>query len=649
MPRSLLVVVVVATAAAAAACGHAGVDTRLAAAPTEPDARQRARDAEIAARATPFVDAFTNSAAVLSPDGQVAFVSTRDGLPQLYVADAAHPDGPARKLPLPAERAIAPRLLPDGKTLVFVSDVGSDEKFHIFRIGLDGRGLADLTPTGELHRTTPHVARRAGTLIYGAHALDDQSTRVFVQTLDAPPREIYRDPKVGFITDVSADGARALYLRTLSDSEQILFVIDSASGIPTRLFPPDGQVKKLGDARFTADGAGVVTAIEVSGQPLRVLELDAASGAERAHHDETAAPTASIGDIEVSPAGDRVVIELDAGDHSELRVLDPRDLHALATPNVPLASLDLGTFDPDGGRLTMTIRSPQAPPDIAALDLSSGAIVPLRSEPRPGLGTPPRASIEHVRAFDGKTIPVNLYLPSGATGRLPTFALIHGGPSGNAKIGWSQTIGFWTAMGFAVIAPNIRGSSGFGLGYEQADDREHRIDAVRDVESVNRWARAQPWYDGDRLVIGGISYGGYMTLLALTRQPDLWRAGVDGSGMSNLKTMEQLEDQTIRSYDDTEFGVLGKDDALLVEWSPITAVDQIRAPVFVYQGVRDPVTPRHEADQIVAALRRRHVPVEYMLIANEGHGVTRRENLIAYFARSYRFLSEHMKLQPPPL
>jgi len=181
-----------------------------------------------------------------------------------------------------------------------------------------------------------------------------------------------------------------------------------------------------------------------------------------------------------------------------------------------------------------------------------------------------------------------------------------------------------------------------------ADNREHRADAVKDIETVNQWARAQSWCDGDRILIGGISYGGYMTLLALTRQPTLWRAGIDGSGMSNLKTMEELEDQTIRAFDDTEFGVLGKDDALLAEWSPITAVDKIVAPVFVYQGVRDPVTPQHEADQIVEALRARHVPVEYMLVDNEGHGVTRRENVIAYLARSYRFVAEHLHLRRYP-
>ncbi|HEX7841870.1 MAG TPA: prolyl oligopeptidase family serine peptidase [Kofleriaceae bacterium] len=631
------------------ACGHAGTDSRGAASPAA-DSGQPARDAEIAARAAPFVDAFSNSAAVLAPDGRVAFVSTRDGLPQLYVADAAQPDAPPRRLPVPIERVVAPRLLPDGKTLVFLSDVGSDQKFHIFRIGLDGRGLADLTPDGELRRGAPQIARGAGVMVYGAHVLDDQSTRVFVQTVDqtivGPPREIYRDPKVGFVSDVTADGSRALFVRALSVTEQVLLSIDLASGKLARLFPPEGQVCALGDTSFTADGASVLTGCEARGRPLRVVKVDARTGAEQAHYDETAVPTAGLGGVVVSPRGDLAILSLDAGDHTVLRALDPRDLHALPVPSAPLGSIDVGLFDDGGRRLALTVRAPDAPPEIAELDVATGVIAPLRREPRPGLGTPPHATIEKVRAFDGRTIPVNVYLPDGATGRLPALVLVHGGPTGNSKISWSPTIGFWTAMGFAVIAPNIRGSSGFGIEYEEADDREHRIDAVRDVESINRWARAQPWCDGDKLVIGGISYGGYMTLLALTRMPTLWRAGIDGSGMSNLKTMEQLEDQTIRSFDDTEFGVLGKDDALLAEWSPITRVDQIVAPVFVYQGVRDPVTPQHEADQIVAALRRRHVPVEYMLIANEGHSVTRRETLIAYLARSYRFVAEHLGLGP---
>lgn len=633
MWRSLLVV--------SAACGHAAVDGVSAGAPAS-DPGVPARDAEVAARAAPFVDAFSNYGAVLAPGGQVVFASTRDGLPQLYVAAAGEPDRPPRRLPVPPERVSAPRLLPDGKTLVFASDVGADQKFHLFRIGIDGSGLRDLTPDGELRRHLPVVARTAGTLVYAAHTLEDPATHVFAHGVDGAPREVYRDPGVGRVFDVSADGTRALYVRSLSDTDQILFGLDVGSGKLSRLFPPEGQTCNLGRVVFTADGTGVITGCESRGRGLRVVEIDAATGAERAHYNETAMSTAGLDDVAVSPRGDVVVVALDAGDHSELRVLDARDLHALPAPAVPLGSIGLGEFDRDGRSVTLTVRGPGGPPEVAAFDVAAGAIAPLRREPRRGLGTPPHAAIEKLAAFDGRPIPVNVYLPTGATGRLPTLVLVHGGPSGAAKIEWSPTIGFWTAMRFAVIAPNIRGSTGFGVDYEEADNREHRGDAARDIESVNRWARAQPWCDGDRIVIGGISYGGYMTLLALTRQPTLWRAGIDGSGMSNLKTMEQLEDQTIRMYDETEFGVLGKDDALLEAWSPITAVDRIVAPVFVYQGVRDPVTPQHEADQIVAALRRRGVPVEYMLIANEGHGVTRRENIIAYLARSYRFVAQHL-------
>src|ERR1051325_8120500 len=180
-----------------AACGHQGIGVSPAVAP--PADPGKARDAEIAARAAPFVDAFGNTSAVLAPDGQVVFVSTREGQPQLYAGVVGEPDQPPRRLPGPPERMLAPRLLPDGRTVVFLSDVGSDRKFHVFRIGLDGSGLVDLTPDGELRRGALRVARWSGMMVYSAHVLDDQTTRVFAQTLDEPPREIHRDPKVGFV------------------------------------------------------------------------------------------------------------------------------------------------------------------------------------------------------------------------------------------------------------------------------------------------------------------------------------------------------------------------------------------------------------------------------------------------------------------
>jgi dipeptidyl aminopeptidase/acylaminoacyl peptidase len=261
----------------------------------------------------------------------------------------------------------------------------------------------------------------------------------------------------------------------------------------------------------------------------------------------------------------------------------------------------------------------------------------------------PFAHIENIPAFDGQKLPLNVYLPPSATGSAPNkhpiLVLVHGGPSGSAYLRWSATVAFWTSMGFVVVEPNIRGSTGFGATWQSGDDKEKRADAMKDMETLNTWIRAQPWCDSGRIVVGGISYGGYMALLALTRQPKLWAAGIDGSGMSDLRTMEKNEDQTVRVFDEDEFGTIGKDDAVLLEWSPLKDVDKVVAPLFVYQGVHDPVTPQGEADQVVAALRTHRVPVEYMLLENEGHGVDRRENMVSYLIRSYRFLAEQLHLE----
>jgi len=641
--------IVVLVAAAARAAGTTG--TFAGASPTVLTEAQRALDSSLAPRIEAFVDAFQNYAPVPLKSGKLVFLSTRSGLPALYVGDAKDPSGAPRAIAAMGERVRAFTALPDERTILFLSDVKSDEKFSVFRVGVDGSGLRNLTPDAKMHRNPPRVARgRPGLFAYSAHRTEGRTVHVFVQTVDgAPARDVYADPQGGSVLDLSPDGAKVLFSHFVSRNEQVLFLIDAKTGNAARVFPGEGTTRISG-AAFSADGSGIFVASARGEQPARLALLDAATLGERARHDETSIPTGEIRDLEVSPRGDRVAFVVDAGNRSEVRIADARTLAPGPAPKLGLGTALQLRFRADGSALTLSFFSPDAPGDVFSVDAKTGEVAPLRADARPGLAglQKPVARIELLRAFDGLTIPVNVYLPPGAgNARLPTLVHIHGGPSSSAPIRWTPTAAFFAAMGFAVLEPNIRGSTGFGIAFEKADDKEKRGDAVRDVETVNRWARTQPWCDGERMAIGGISYGGYMTLLALTRQPGLWRAGIDGSGMSDLRTMEKLEDQTIRAYDETEFGAIGRDDAVLLEYSPLKDVAKIVAPVFVYQGVRDPVTPQNEADQIVAALRKGKIPVEYMLIENEGHGLTRRENLVAYLARSYRFLAEHMDLPRP--
>ena len=187
----------------------------------------------------------------------------------------------------------------------------------------------------------------------------------------------------------------------------------------------------------------------------------------------------------------------------------------------------------------------------------------------------------------------------------------------------------------------MRGSSGFGRAWEMADQREKRAGVIEDMGTVNAWARTQPWADASRIVIAGGSYGGWIVLMGLERQPKLWSAGLDLFGIADLRTLLRTTDKTVRAMFIEEFGEPDQDAALLAAWSPLADAARIGAPLFVYQGQNDPRVPRAESDAIVKVLRKRGVAVEYMVAKDEGHSVAHRENQIELLSRAARFLEEH--------
>ena len=615
-------------------------------APTVLTAEESARDAAAVPGAMAVLAAYSNNRALLTRGGAVVFSSTRDGLPQLYVGDVQHPKDAPRRLPTPPnEQARSAVLSADERSVLFASDVGNDNNFRIYKVGVDGSNLTLLTPGETLHRDPPVIARnKPDVLAYSAHAPASEQVHLFVQsTSGGPARDFYTDARGGFLADLSPDATRALYTQESSDDDVVVYEVDVATGKATRVFPAEGT-KARASVAYSATGDRIFVATQSEERGAELLAYDRSTRKVVAKYTEKLLPTGDVDEFVVTTSGDAIVVAVNGGNHSELRVLDARTLALLRTVKTALGEIHVAASTADGKRVTFALSRPEAPVDVYALDVASGTTTILRDEERLGLAAmaPLKASIESIKAHDGLSIPVNLYLPAARAGKLPTLVLVHGGPSGSAKLRWNPDVRFYAAQGYAIVEPNIRGSTGFGVAYQRADDREKRADALKDMGAVNAWARSQPWCDG-RLVIAGQSYGGYMTLLAIARQPALWQGGIDLSGMSDLRTMEKLEDQAIRVYDETEFGVLGKEDELLFEWSPLKYVNDIKAPLFVYQGKNDPITPQLEADQIVKALRQRRVPVEYMLLPDEGHGIMRRANRAVFLARTTRFLNDRVR------
>src|SRR5262249_30998963 len=207
----------------------------------------------------------------------------------------------------------------------------------------------------------------------------------------------------------------------------------------------------------------------------------------------------------VAPTGERLSLTVDAGSHAELRILDARTLALKATPAFPLGAGASGRFTRDGKRFAATWSSADQPADVFAVDAASGRVASLRKDPRPALAGLGRIepSITSIPAFDGSKVPLTLSLPLVKDKKLPALVIVHGGPAAASDVGWNPWARFWTQQGYAVVEPNVRGSTGFGRAYERADNGPHRMDPVNDMAEGGKWAQEQPWGDGRARLYGG--------------------------------------------------------------------------------------------------------------------------------------------------
>lgn len=638
------------TAVAPVATAAPSKSTRAASSePDVPAGPAAARDAELAKVATGLIDAFTNTSPLLSRDGKkIIFISNRDGLPQIYVADAAKPDSPATRIVNTKERVDEPINTKDGKSIVFLSDKGADENWDLFRVDLDGKNLVQLTSGEPLNRDAPQISdAKPDTLYFSARKMSESASSIYTQPLQAgaTAKKIYTDSGLGFLMGVSPDGKWGAWVHVPAVSKTSAALIDLESGKEKTFYPLSGEVG-IQDIAFSADGKRIYVASDGGAEQAIVLAFDAKTLKEVGRYAETKPATAVISDIVTSKKGNLVALQVRAGNRTETRILDGSTLKPKVDVKLPLGSGYIVDFSDDGKRLTLERSTPDAPADIHVLDTATGALSPLRKEPRPSVQefAAVETQLVEIPAHDGLKIPAHLYLPSSASGKkVPAIVNYHGGPAGAAVVKWDPIARFFLGLGYAWVEPNVRGSSGFGRAFEMADNGAKRADAFKDIEAVGRWVGAQPWADKNKLVVYGGSYGGYTTLIALTRQADLWRAGVDLFGIANLPTFMKTTNGAIRELFKTEFGDPEKDAALLEEQSPLHQVDKIVDPLFVFAGANDPRVPKSESDLIVKALRERNVPVEYMVAGDEGHSLARRENRIALASRVARFLETELK------
>jgi dipeptidyl aminopeptidase/acylaminoacyl peptidase len=258
------------------------------------------------------------------------------------------------------------------------------------------------------------------------------------------------------------------------------------------------------------------------------------------------------------------------------------------------------------------------------------------------------AEIVRYRSFDGMMIPAMLYKPHQAsrTNRLPAIVEVHGGPGGQSRKGYSGQMQFLANQGYVILRVNNRGSSGYGKTFFAADDQKHGKEPLRDCVEAKKYLQGLDYVDPARIAILGGSYGGYMTLAALAFHPQEFNAGVDIFGISNwLRTLKNTPPwwESFRKALYAEVGDPYSQEAMLREVSPLFHADKIRRPLLVIQGANDPRVLKAESDEIVEAVKKNGVPVEYVLFPDEGHGFSKKANQIVAFKAIAKFLEQHLK------
>ena len=585
------------------------------------------------------------------PDGSV-LISTRFGDTE-QIHHVARPGAAREQLTFDADPAAGANASParDARTFLFARDRGGNENAQLFLQHLETRQLRMLTD-GKSRHGGALWSRDGKRIAFQGNARNGVNQDIYVIDVgsDAGARLVLASQGQTWTPlDWSADGQRLLLLDYTSVTDATLYVAEVASGAFTRLSLSGDPTKPspqsgIGSARFSADGKGVWFTADLGGEFRQLRYIDLADGSVRTH---TASLPWDIEDFEVSADGRWLAYVANVDGYGELYLADLGAAVTLRPAGLPAGLIYNLRFDRNSNLLGMTIETPRSPRDVWTYDITtSRAARWTKSETGPI--DPARLSSTEVFRYPTwdrvngapRQIPALIQKPA-KTGRHPVVIDIHGGPEGQSRPGYSPFQQYLVAeLGYAVIQPNVRGSTGYGRSYTLLDNGKLREDSVRDIGSLLVWIAAQPDLDPERVVVMGGSYGGYMVLASLIAYGERLRGGIDVVGISNFVTFLTNTAGYRRDLRRIEYGDERDPTmrAFLRRISPLEKANLIRKPLLVVQGLNDPRVPASESEQLVAKVRGQGGEVWYLAATDEGHGFRKKANRDFYLKTAATFL-----------
>ena len=544
------------------------------------------------------------------------------------------------------ESCFALDYVPSTGQILYSADKGGNEISHIFLLRDDSTSR-DLTPGEQEKASFAGWSKDKKSMYYLSNKRDPRYFDLYkMDPSDWSSGMIYKNEDGLDISDMSDDENILALYQSMTTSENRLFLYDRTTGARIEISDPEHPGTYNGSG-FSDDGKYFFYITDAMEEFAYLVRFDMETG------DRNTVFQADW-DVMYSYVSEHEkyrVIAINEDGKNNLVIKDNATWEDIDFPEIPDGDIMAVNISDSEELMRLTIGTSKAPSNIYVYNFETGDLKKLTETLNPEINPEDLVAAKVVRfpSFDSLEIPAIFYKPLQASRRnkVPALVWVHGGPGGQSRTGFSSTIQFLVNHGYAILAVNNRGSSGYGKTFFKMDDRNHGDKDLKDCIWGKKWLQDQEAIDPGKIGILGGSYGGFMCMAAMSFAPDEFKVGVDLFGVTNwLRTLKSVPPywESFRKALYDEMGDPGTEDSVrLYDISPLFHADQIKNPIMVLQGVNDPRVLKVESDEIVEAVKSNGVPVEYVVFPDEGHGFRKKENQIEGYGKILTFLDTYLK------
>jgi len=533
-------------------------------------------------------------------------------------------------------------------SFVFSKDMGGGEFFQLYRYDVSS-GDATLLTDGKSRNTDAVWSHAGDRLVYGSTRRDGNDVDLWeIEPANPKSDHLLTQLEGGGwqALDWSPDSSKILAVEEISANEAYLWIVDAKSGEKTLITPKGGAEKiAYNDGRFSKDGKGIFVTTDKDSEFQRLAYVDLAT---KEHTYLTSNIPWDVDEFDLSDDGKTIAFVVNEDGFGVLHLFDTNTRKEKSVPSLPKGVISGVQWHKNNRDLGFNLSSARSSSDVFSLDVQTGKVERWTFSETGGLNTSdfPEPQLIHWKSWDGRNISGFLYRPSAKfTGKRPVIVNIHGGPEGQFRPSFPGRWDYYmNELGAAMIAPNVRGSTGYGKTFLALDNGFLREGSYQDINTLFDWIQTQPQLDSGRVLVTGGSYGGFMTLAVATNFNDRICCSVDVVGPSNLVTFLEHTSGYRQDLRRVEYGDERdpKMRAFLEQIAPYNKAKNITKPLFVVAGKNDPRVPVSESEQMVNIVRQNGTPVWWLMAKDEGHGFAKKKNQDYQFCATVIFVKDYL-------